>query len=421
MTALRVKWRHIIFLVTWLAYASSYLLRKPLGVIKADLESELGLSKTQLGWLDTSLLLPYAAIQLFLGSFGDRFGARKVLSSCLIISSISMVTFGMWSSYPVFAFLLFCNGAAQSQIWPSCIKGLGEWFSGQQLNTILGTWGTCVFAGGVMGTSLAVYLQSMYGWRSTFLLPSFIVIFLGILVSLLLKKPNKSHIEVDTVNISESTSTQQQLTFWQIWKVPMLAEISITMFCVKIVRYCMYMWLPMYLHQFLGYGKSEAGMLSTTFEIGGVAGSIVLGYTVDRWFAGKTILGVMVAIILSAIGFILFLLTSDYGWMFQVTCLLLCGMCNCGPDAILSGTLPLEIAMGRNIQSSLSGFINGFGTIGTILQGPIIGVIVQYYNWMVVFYFMILTSLIGALSMFRASLVKKQSNLKIESRDDLLI
>ena len=34
----------LCFLLVWLAYASTYLLRKPLGVIKADLGEELGVS-----------------------------------------------------------------------------------------------------------------------------------------------------------------------------------------------------------------------------------------------------------------------------------------------------------------------------------------------------------------------------------------
>ena len=34
----------LCFLLVWLAYASTYLLRKPLGVVKADLGEELGVS-----------------------------------------------------------------------------------------------------------------------------------------------------------------------------------------------------------------------------------------------------------------------------------------------------------------------------------------------------------------------------------------
>ena len=81
------------FIITWLAYASTYLLRKPLGVIKPDLEKNLHLKKYQIGWLDASLLLPYAVMQMLLGGQGDKIGARKALSICLIGSALSMVSF----------------------------------------------------------------------------------------------------------------------------------------------------------------------------------------------------------------------------------------------------------------------------------------------------------------------------------------
>jgi len=37
--------------------------------VKTDLETELSLTKTQLGWFDTALLLPYALMQVTYGLF----------------------------------------------------------------------------------------------------------------------------------------------------------------------------------------------------------------------------------------------------------------------------------------------------------------------------------------------------------------
>ena len=46
--------------------------------IKADMESELSLTKSNLGWLDTSLLLPYAVMQVKL-SFWQCHNAGNVI------------------------------------------------------------------------------------------------------------------------------------------------------------------------------------------------------------------------------------------------------------------------------------------------------------------------------------------------------
>lgn len=44
----------------------------------------------------------------------------------------------------------------KAQCWPNCIKCLGSWYPDSVRNSMFGMFGTCAFAGGIMGTSLAV-------------------------------------------------------------------------------------------------------------------------------------------------------------------------------------------------------------------------------------------------------------------------
>jgi ACS family hexuronate transporter-like MFS transporter len=132
-------------------------------VIKNDLKTELGFSLAELGWLDTAFLLPYAASQMLLGSLGDKMSPGKVMGSCMVIAAISMVSFGQWRSLPIFLFLLFINGSAQSLAWPGAVKGVVSWFPGEEKNTVLGLLGTSAFAGGFLGTFVAV---SQSGYES---------------------------------------------------------------------------------------------------------------------------------------------------------------------------------------------------------------------------------------------------------------
>ena len=63
----------LTFGLVWLAYFVTYLLRKPLGVVKTDIAADLGLGKAELGWCDTALVLPYAGVQIFLPAITDRY------------------------------------------------------------------------------------------------------------------------------------------------------------------------------------------------------------------------------------------------------------------------------------------------------------------------------------------------------------
>jgi sugar phosphate permease len=44
----------------------------------------------------------------------------------------------------------------QSLCWAAANKGLGAWVTDSQRNFVLGLFGTCPFAGGILGTALAV-------------------------------------------------------------------------------------------------------------------------------------------------------------------------------------------------------------------------------------------------------------------------
>ncbi len=55
----------------------------------------------------------------------------------------------------------------------------------------------------------------------------------------------------------------------------------------------------------------------------------------------------------------MFQVTSTWGWMFNVLFMLIAGICNCGPDAFVSGSIAAELGERENAQSAVSGFVNG--------------------------------------------------------------
>ncbi|KAJ7376057.1 hypothetical protein OS493_037164 [Desmophyllum pertusum] len=183
----------------------------------------------------------------------------------------------------------------------------------------------------------------------------------------------------------------------------MIPELCWASCCVKLVRYCMYMWLPMYLNQALNYTPYQAGYLSTVFEIGGVLGTAMLGFCVNRFLQGRIIYGVTLALFGSTVFMALFQYTGHMGLMVNAMFMLLAGACNCGVDPYLSGSITAEIGERENAQAATSGLVNGFGGLGPIIEGPIVGWIADKYGWAGPFYMMVGMSLLGSLTMLKAS------------------
>lgn len=408
----------IAFVVAWIAYGLTYFLRKPLGVIKTDLEHDLSFSKFQLGLFDTALLLPYALVQTFFGSLGDHYGARRTFGYGLIGSGFSMLTFGWWSDYSVFLLLLFLNGAFQSLCWAAANKGLGSWVTDIQRNSVFGLFGTCPFAGGILGTALAVYIQGHDGWRMVHFQPSIYCIVAGCFVLLFFREPSELQMAVPgKESVSKPSENRARMSIMEVCRLPMVKDIAASVFCLKVVRYAIYLWLPLYLKQELQYSKSDAGLFSTMFDIGGVAGSATIGYVLKRFFNNESCLGASVETLFSAGTLLIFLAFAQSGVTINSILMILTGALNCGADIILCSSVPIEIGEmdGRNAGSAVIGFVNGVGSIGTFLEGPVIGWIVAKYGWSAMFTCMIALSVVGAFTAFRAARYQRLSKLAASS------
>lgn len=401
----------ITFALLWMGYALTYFLRKPLGVIKADLRSQAGLNEAALGWLDAALLAPYALAQMALASAGERLGPRRTLGLGLLCAGSAMVTFGVWGGAPVWAVMLALNGAAQSCCWPACSRALSDWFPDEQRNSVFGVFGTSAFAGGILGTSLAVYLQSMYGWRAVHVMPSLLCMCFGLLVMLVLRTPEELSVAVPGKSAPAAKAADSAAPTWrEVWGIPVLPEAAVSLLFLKLVRYAMYMWLPMFLTLQLRYSREAAGMLSLAFDIGAVVGSAVMGVVVDRVLGGRALTGCLLSGAASTFSLLLFSLTSHWGAAANATCLLLAGVFNGGPDTLLSGAIPTELGQrdGRRAAQAASGTVNGFGSVGTFVEGPLLGWVASALGWPAVFYTMIVCSGMSVFAVLRADIVDRR-------------
>ncbi|XP_014663692.1 PREDICTED: sugar phosphate exchanger 3-like isoform X4 [Priapulus caudatus] len=358
--------RFLVFAIAWLAYASGYLLRKPIGVIKVDLEQEFKFTKLQLGWMDSALTLPYATFQVLFGSVGDTLGARRTSSAGLLIAAVSMVSFGYWNHLRMFLMLLVINGIGQSQCWPNFIKIIGLWFTNSNRNTVFGIYGTCAFAGGIAGTSLAVYLQASYGWRHIFFLPSVIVAVSSVLVFLFCSEPSELGLVIPSKDLQTTSNRDVStvLSWSELLKMPM--------------------------------------------------------------FKGNGILGSAISALFCTVCLLCFTLTRHWGVAFNSAFMVLVGAFNCGPDTILGGSVSAQLGEmnGRSSAASVTGIVNGFGTLGTVVQGPLIGFVSEHYGWPAVFYIMVAFSMLGSVCIFHASTLKaalaqEQSTSSGDSRRDI--
>ena len=306
---------------------------------------------------------------------------------------------------------LAVTGALLAPCWPACTKILGLWFPESQLNSVFGLINTATYSGGVGGTALAATLVAYSGWRSVATPPAFAALAVALALACLLATPQEKGLTVpgkEPLLPQEKVDTGGVAPLSTLLHLPCVPELCAAMFCLKLVRYALYMWLPLYLVEHLGYPTLQAGLASTVFDIGGILGSPILGLTLDRM--GKAPLPCVGLVVTAGAGALsIFLLTSGWGLGANLVCLLLVGAANCGPDSIIAGSISMDVGerAGGGQGAGVTSLVNGVGNLGGMVEGPLIGALYNLLGWAGVLPCLVAVSIVGSLSIHRAANLQK--------------
>jgi sugar phosphate permease len=383
------KGQSVTFGVTWLAYATYYLGRKGFSVTKARIVKEVGVSEGMLATIDTGYLAAYAIGQFVSGLIGDRIGARKLVAGGMCLAAITCAAFGQGTSAVILLVAFTFNGFAQSTGWPGTTKAMAEWTKPETRGSVMGMWCTSYQVGGIAATWFATWLLSHYGWRSAFSVPALCIASVGALVFLTLRPGPYAAGSGATAKATSRAAGRAVL------RSPTLWSYGCAYFFIKLMRYSILFWLPYYLHTALGLDEVKAGYLSTSFEVGGVVGAVSIGVISDR-LAGLSRSAVAAAGLVGlAAALLLYARLAPSSPLLQFSLMALVGALLFGPDALVSGAASQE-AGGPEAAARATGFVNGVGSVGALLQGYVTVGIRKAFGWSAVFYVFVGLALLSA-------------------------
>lgn len=294
----------IVLIVTFFAYASYHAARKTTSIVKSTLDPQtfgVGLnfvpwritylSKPEerrfswavgdgwapfngsdgtalLGELDLSFLSIYAIGMYFSGHIGDRMNLRIFLTIGMIGTGLFTSLFGVgyWANVHNFYYFLIMQmvaGLFQSTGWPSVVAVVGNWFGKSKRGLIMGIWNAHTSVGNISGSLIAAAMLS-YGWGWSFVMPGFLIAFIGLVVFLFLPvSPESVGIDRDEDELHSPRKTGEEVTvpllgshsevketavgFIQAWKIPGVAPFALCLFFAKLVAYTFLYWLPFYI------------------------------------------------------------------------------------------------------------------------------------------------------------------------------
>ncbi|PQP33893.1 MFS transporter, partial [Desulfobacteraceae bacterium SEEP-SAG9] len=130
------------------------------------LTAEFGYSKTLLGLLGTALFIMYSIGQFINGQLGDKFGARKLVFTGMIVSAALNIVFSFSTAFAFMLVVWGLNGYFQSMGWSPQVKTMANWFTVKQRGKWMGFMGSCYQIGNAYSWLLASFIAANYGWRA---------------------------------------------------------------------------------------------------------------------------------------------------------------------------------------------------------------------------------------------------------------
>jgi sugar phosphate permease len=373
-----------VWIVTWVSYATYYFGRKNLSVTKAAIGRAFGAHA--LYGVETAYLAAYAAGQYTSGWLGDRVGARKLVGFGMLLAATASFAFGLWSVGWLFLLTATVNGFAQSTGWPGNVKAMQEWTTPATRGRTMGLWATCYQFGGIAATAFATWLLATFGWRAAYFGPAVVIALVGAAALTFIRPGPNAAPRGESVRAERRAVAFSSTVWWY----------GASYFFIKLIRYSLIFWLPYYLQTVLGYAEGQAGYFSTSFEIGGIAGTIALGALSDR--LPRVSRSLVSAASLVGLAVALFAYTNAGGssHAMNFTLMALVGALLYGPDSLLSGAAAQDLG-GPKAAALAIGMINGLGSIGAVSQELITRTVSRAYGWNAVFYVLLFSAVAAAL------------------------
>ncbi|MCG9399756.1 MFS transporter [Escherichia coli] len=414
----------------FIGYVCYYLIRNNFVLSSPYLVSEVGLSKTQIGFISSVMYIAYGMSKGVWSILADKGSPRYFYTFGLLACIVINFMIGFSTSFYLFVFLIFLLGIFQGTGAGPALVVIGYWFSRKQRARASTLWNISHNIGGglvapVVGVSTA-YLGTEH-WRiAIFAVPAALAI-IGVICSYVYIKERPYELglppvdEVFPETISDTheggglktKKAPENMSSFAIFKNYVLKSphawylVGVDIF-TYMVRFGTITWIPLYLMSAKGFSKMEMSTAFAFFEFAAIPSTVIAGYLVDKYFVGKVMklpIFCFIIIALSVIGYThsdTILMVTIFASI--IGCLVYIPQSMTGVQAM--ETIP-SFALGSAV--GLRGFMAYI--VGSSLGTTLFGFLVDNFGWDSGFYAILVGTIFGMLFCSLSHLQRKKVKL----------
>lgn len=405
--------------------------------------------KSLLGLLDSVFLIGYAIGLFCSGHLGDQLNLRYFLVFGMVASGLAVAVFGCAEylnihSMVYFGLSNFSAGLLQSIGWPANVTLMARWFPASLWGTVMGVWCAQASVGMIVGKFYDAVIIRQVGWGAVFVVNGAVSIAMGgVLLLFLNPRPEdvldpservellkntdvippadahlaavghaasedpqdradstQAYVDMDLPVSARKPQQYEHISFKRAIMLPGVIPFAISLFFCKLVAYAFVFWLPDFLSQW--YDASTATNMSTVYDVGSIIGGIFAGLLVDYTKKPGLVCAVMLVLCVGCLW--LFNVVASTDWNMPV--LFFVGVFVSGPYVLMASAISADLATHPSLEGNptamgtVTGFIDGCGTLGSVVQGLGVGLMVDMLNWSSVFLCLMVASLCSAFALF---------------------
>jgi MFS family permease len=326
----------------------------------------------------------YVLLQIPGGYWATRWGARKVVSLCLVGWGVCAIGCGLAQTFRQFEIMRFLLGVAESGVFPATLVLLANWFPKAERARANAYWTLCQPLAVAGSAPITGWLLGAYGWKQMLMIEGALpFIWLPIWLFFIRDHPRDAKwISKEERDFLEAKLQKETAELEPPKKIPLLVRCRHPSVFVMIALY--------FLHNCAAYGCMNfftAGLKGQGFSAlqYGILFAVPYALTaiimiINSWHSDKTRErhGHVAAVyILSGTSLILSVLSRQHFWLsYALMCFAIPGpFAAMGPFwAIAAETLP------RSALGVVCGVVNAFGNLGGFAGPFIVGWLSKEYQ-----------------------------------------
>jgi MFS family permease len=162
--------RYIVLVWLCLAAMLAYAQRFQLGLGVKQMQEDLQLSDTGMGWAMGTFYIAYAALQIPGGRFAERIGTRAALALCVGLCSFAAGATGGVVGLASLVVARAVTGAGQAGIFPATTASFARWFPSSERAIASGLLAGFMSLGAAAASYATGWLLTLTNWRWVFVI-----------------------------------------------------------------------------------------------------------------------------------------------------------------------------------------------------------------------------------------------------------